>query len=228
MGAEAAEGEVVEYLRYPEPPAAEGEDMEFRLTYSGALPSQQGNSRAKEKNEIRRVFHGQLKELWARHPVLKLMVPVQEHPDTGEPVRRYDQIARFKVGNKTGHIYNFLPLIGEEYGISCSLDILLLRRDMPGGVVKRGGDIDNRLKVLFDAMRYPQAVAEMPDGPPLADENPFYCVMQDDRFIDQFTITTDRLLCPPASDQRVKDVLLIIKIKTLVFDATKTPSGIFH
>ena len=228
MGGQA-DREVVESLRYQPPPEIRGHKMEFRLTYWGTLPSQStADSRPKEKHAIRKIFHGQLKELWARHSVLRLMAPVQEHPETGEPIRRYDQLAKFKLASKSGNIYSFLPLIGEEYGISCSLDILFLRRDTPGNVVKYGGDIDNRLKVLFDAMRYPQNVSEMPSNPATPDEDPFYCVMEDDRFIDQLTVTTDRLLVPLTDDHNVNDVLLVIKVKTLVFDATKTPSGIFH
>ena len=45
--------------------------MEFRLLYSGFLPpSSNGEKRAKEKHDIRRVFHGQLEQLWKVHPNL--------------------------------------------------------------------------------------------------------------------------------------------------------------
>jgi hypothetical protein len=52
--------------------------MRFRLTYEGPLrPTQgeprenQGNPLAEHKHEIRRYFHGQLKQLWATNRFLK-------------------------------------------------------------------------------------------------------------------------------------------------------------
>jgi hypothetical protein len=51
---------------------------------------------------------------------------------------------------------SFLPLINEATGVGCSLDILFLRRDPPGALIRSGGDIDNRVKVLFDALRMPR------------------------------------------------------------------------
>lgn len=51
--------------------------------------------------------------------------------------------------------FNWLPLVREELGIAAALDILFLRRDAPGKIIGGGGDIDNRLKVLFDALRKP-------------------------------------------------------------------------
>ena len=46
--------------------------------------------------------------------------------------------------------YRFVPLVREENGFSCSLDITFLRRDNVGSLIRNGGDIDNRIKVLFD------------------------------------------------------------------------------
>jgi hypothetical protein len=41
------------------------------------------------------------------------------------------------------------------------LNILFLRADIPGKVVQ-SGDIDNRLKTLFDALRMPQPTWKWP------------------------------------------------------------------
>ena len=57
--------------------------------------------------------------------------------------------------------FRWSPLIDERYGLACALDILFLRRDEPGNVIKSGGDIDNRLKVLFDALRTPANQSEI-------------------------------------------------------------------
>jgi hypothetical protein len=131
----------------------------------------------------------------------------------------------YKFANKANDIYRFVPLIGERLATSCSLDILFLRRDAPGGLVKHGGDLDNRIKVLFDALRMPQNRGELPTSAPETDEDPFYCLLEDDRFINGVTITTDKLLTPlePNSEERIHDVLLVICVKTVVLNPYHAP-----
>jgi hypothetical protein len=57
-------------------------------------------------------------------------------------------------------------------------------------------NIDNRLKVLFDALRMPENTGELPHTPPQSGEDPFFCLLQDDKYINEVTVTTDRLLLP--------------------------------
>jgi hypothetical protein len=109
--------------------------------------------------------------------------------------------------------YQFLPLVGGEFGTACSLDILFLRRDNPGNLIESGGDIDNRIKTLFDALRIPEYDNEV-DGPPLSDEWPFFCLMETDQLITEVKITTDRLLAPQADDEHIHDVHLVLHVKT--------------
>jgi hypothetical protein len=52
-----------------------------------------------------------------------------------------------------------------EDDTSCSIDILFLHRDAPGRIVRSGGDIDNRIKVLFDALRVPDVCHGLPPAP---------------------------------------------------------------
>jgi hypothetical protein len=40
-------------------------------------------------------------------------------------------------------------------GAQAELDVLLLAANLPGALIRRGGDIDNRLKTLFDALSVP-------------------------------------------------------------------------
>jgi hypothetical protein len=53
------------------------------------------------------------------------------------------------------------------------LDIILLRQQAKGGLVGQGGDIDNQLKTLFEALRIPSKaeVQELEDAI-LRDEDP--------------------------------------------------------
>jgi hypothetical protein len=118
--------------------------------------------------------------------------------------------------------YKWLPLVTEELGIACSLDILFLRRDAPGKIiVSGGGDIDNRLKVLFDALRMPKYADEVQDCTPKENENPFFCLLEDDTLINHVKITTDRLLTPLESGEAINDVVLVIHVKTIVVNSQR-------
>jgi hypothetical protein len=100
--------------------------------------------------------------------------------------------------------------------VACALDILFLRRDGPGALVKSGGDIDNRVKVLFDALRMPQTCDEVCGEKPAQDEEPFYCLLEDDKLISSVRVDTNWLLTPPSAGERIHDVHLIIRVKTIV------------
>jgi hypothetical protein len=190
-------------------------EMQFRLIYQGKLPSGGAETQRKWKHEIRRTIHQQLLELWTVHPFLKRFtegrVP-KNFPDMSETVSvMHDMAEKFpKYGS-----FRFLPLIRNSSGVACALDILFLRRDEPGQLVRSGGDIDNRIKVLFDALRMPQETPEIRGFDPQAGEDPFLCLLQDDRLITEFNVTTDRLLTPVGSGSET-DVHLVIRVKTLV------------
>jgi hypothetical protein len=51
----------------------------------------------------------------------------------------------------------FIPLVRKSLALTCELDILFLRNDAPRSVVtSSGGDLDNRIKTLFDGLRLPE------------------------------------------------------------------------
>jgi hypothetical protein len=52
--------------------------------------------------------------------------------------------------------YRFVPLVTLDLELLCNIEILFLRFGNPGGVINRVGDIDNRLKTLFDALSMPR------------------------------------------------------------------------
>src|SRR6266849_8592217 len=72
--------------------------------------------------------------------------------------------------------YGFLPLITRKHHMVCELDILFLRREQPGALV-HDGDLDNRLKVLFDGLRMPLHNDEL-EG--LRDEPDLFCCLRAD------------------------------------------------
>ena len=186
--------------------------MQFRLVYQGKLPSAgRSESRIKEKHAIRKVLHKQLAQLWQCQPILSQYL-TEDRPNERSGAEKMAD--KFEMCG-----FRFLPLLHDYFGsLACALDILFLRRDQPGDLIKYGGDIDNRIKVLFDALRMPQEPYELNRLKPGEDENPFFCLLQDDRQITEVNINTDRLLTPQTTDENINDIHLIIHVKTLSLD----------
>jgi len=108
-------------------------------------------------------------------------------------------------------VFEFLPLVSKRLELMATLDILMLRPEPPGQILSQGGDIDNRLKTLLDALQMPRAEQISPTDQPKVDEVPFYCLLEDDHLITSLRVTTDRLLdCPVGGTE----VLLIIHVET--------------
>lgn len=106
----------------------------------------------------------------------------------------------------SGH--NFLPLVRSSLYLTCTLDILFLRKQPPGSVVSHGGDLDNRIKTLFDGLRMP--TKDEVRGAGLIEADPFHCLLEDDQLVSSLTVHTDRLLTRP--DSPADDVRLIIDV----------------
>lgn len=222
---ETVTGQVVphtEVYRYSRPCGQEGETVEFRLIYRGQLPAAgRGGKggRVAEKHAIRKEFHKQLKVLWFQNNFLRSYARSRLSVETdGKQIEstRLDDIANeHKLGE-----FRFVPLVTESEGLACSLDILFLRRDNPGNLIESGGDLDNRIKVLFDALRKPEG-QEVNGVSPSEDENPFYVLLEDDVLVNQVNITTDRLLVPMGNDEAIHDVMLVIRVQTIIADSMK-------
>jgi hypothetical protein len=172
--------------------------MEFTLYYRGPLKANRGT---KEKHELRRLFHNQLKELWSQ-------VPLSEFTDLLKPPQKEGDLSVLKqVGN-----FVFAPLVSEKAALVAELDITLLRPEPPGSIIIQSGDIDNRLKTLLDALKVPNHPNALPDNETQReDEKPFFCLLEDDSLITKVSVSTDRLLDPV---QEPSEVVLLIHVKT--------------
>ncbi len=199
--------------------------MEFHLVYSGPLLKSAGNTQRRtwEKHALRGILHEQLKRLWETHPALKTYaaktVEIGENGERFYPNRPFlDYVAHGYARAGIG----FIPLMTEANGLVCELDILLLRPEGPGQILESGGDIDNRIKTLIDALRIPDHATEMPkhadDAP---DPNPMYCLLQDDKLITRLAVTTDRLLFPENDNKH--EVTMVINVKTAQIDPFGSP-----
>ncbi len=186
---------------FEEPP--EGDPvLEFRLVYRGALPS---NGSPKIKHEIRKQFHLQLEQYWKEHPHLRnFLIPAQFAGDPNQaPVMKLAN--RFRCGP-----HRFVPLVLEQDDTYCSLNILFLRRGTPGNIVQ-GGDLDNRLTTLLDALKVPKTTDGLGDSPE-AGYDPIYCLMQDDAQITAIQVISDRVLTPLSPEEYARHVTLIIHV----------------
>lgn len=195
--------------------------MEFRLVYEGALKvTGNANNQSKHKHEIRRQLHRQLSNLWVTHPVL------DEYRTYVEPEKNdYKYLSELTKHREPGTTYvetlarrfsrcgfRFVPLVHKDLDLMCGLDVLFLRRENPGDLLMRGGDIDNRIKTLLDALRMPDNCGEV-HGKPEVDEEPFFCLLENDSLVTQLNVTTDRLLAPLKQEQHENEVVLVIKVK---------------
>lgn len=178
--------------------------MEFTLLYDGPLKA---NGSPKDKQEIRRVIHSQMKILWQQIPLVDYHKNLKENPPKGST----------SILRKTGP-FTFAPLINTGFRLVAELNIIFLRPETPGSIITQGGDIDNRMKTLFDALRMPKVESEIPSGDlPNSDENPFFCLLEDDNLITSVSIKTHRLLQESPNDAHVH---LLIGVKTKPIVAT--------
>lgn len=164
--------------------------MRFRLIYSGPLrPRKQIN--LPDLNRIRKKLHPQLKLLWTLDPLSQI--------DEGVSKVLYD-LEEERAG------INFRPIVCKRLALVAHLDVLYLRPQPPGWVIEKGGDIDNRLKTLLDALRLP-SIQEIKSGKLDAPEgeDTFYCLLQDDSLITKISFETDRLM-----SEHDKDAALVI------------------
>src|SRR5712675_1742218 len=155
--------------------------MEFSLYYRGPL---RANADATEKHRRRKLFHQQLKVVWSQPPL-------DDEHDLLNPIHGPKNTCILKSLGA----FQFAPLITEPLFLVGELEITMLRPQPPGSIVTRGGDIDNRLKTLLDALSMPPEVGALPDGvEPDPEESPFFCLLEDDKLLTRVSVATDRLL----------------------------------
>lgn len=179
--------------------------MEFTLYYRGELKS---NGTPEHKQELRRKLHPQLERLWTLEPLRGSRAQYVDPPDNGGKENKAIDLLECVGG------FTFAPLISARLCLAAELKITLLRPEEPGAVIQQSGDIDNRLKTLFDALGVPAQENQLPSGDkPREGEHPMFCLLQDDRLITSVAVSTDRLL---DADVGSSKVVLLIHVKTRV------------
>jgi hypothetical protein len=85
-----------------------------------------------------------------------------------------------------------VPLITFPMEAHCYLSIRMGRPTRPGSILFGRRDVDNRLKILVDALRMPHQDNEVPKDH-LGDKEMF-CLLADDNLVTRLSITSYRLL----------------------------------
>jgi hypothetical protein len=187
--------------------------IDFTLTYDGPLPSGGKSSAVETKQAIRRQLHPQLEAWWKTGQLAATLESIKQNKTLWDTIIA-DQFTKNPFSD-----FSFLPIVPKFLDVVCSLDVLFLRPEEPGNFIKNDGDIDNRLKVLFDALRMPKDRGEIPAGDtPQPNEKPrFYCLLEDDSLITKVTVRAQRLLVlnpDPSTVRLVIDVILRAKFLT--------------
>ena len=184
--------------------------MRFTLTYRGLLPA---NGDARTKQAIRRQLHPQLKHLFTYPPLHAKANTMLDEVQTLRP-HIIEHLGRFR----------FAPLVTTRYDLVATIEILFLRPEPPGRLISQGGDIDNRLKTLFDALRMPRVLSEIPTGDTVREgEDPFFCLLQDDALITEIDVKTDVLL---DANARPSEAHLFLRVRTEAVNSTFNNMGL--
>jgi hypothetical protein len=203
--------------------------MKFTLTYDGDLRS---NDDYRRKWAIRSQLHPQLRELWEINPALRSVMRQRYVPAKGgwlfwashheedqegsgpkEPEMADLGETRDLCEPMTVKGRQFFPLVRNSLALRCGLKIMFLRKEPPGRVYQ-GGDIDNRLKTLFDALSMPKPEQMMEDA---SIEDPIYCLLEDDGLISKLEVETHQLLSRPNASKH--EVHLVIEVDVRVIDS---------
>lgn len=202
--------------------------MRFRLVYSGSLRSAGNSTKPSDARDIRDVFHKQLEYLWQTHRALHRLqwtarVPDKENwgsfmGDVDSPFRPSDPPTHPPQKGFTDLSADILvdgrrvkPLVRKSLDLTCGLHVLFLRKEDPGSLVLQGGDLDGRLKTLFDALRMPTP-DEARKYPSQHDR--LFCLMESDTLVSHVEVETDRLLFP--STEKPHEVHLVVEVSVKV------------
>lgn len=198
--------------------------MRFHLIYSGPLSASGNKSKIDEAAKIRAALSAQIKQLWEKHQALGVLAREAAMPprNVGMTVSLGPQGLRSprEIALQSGHGFQdlipafvigkrqFLPLVRSSLHLNCEIDILFLRQQDPGALISQGGDIDNRVKTLLDALRIPSADEET--RAPTGGDGMAFCLMESDTLVSRLNIDTDRLLF--AESEKPNEVHLVIEI----------------
>ncbi len=205
--------------------------MKFTLIYDGELPSGGNRPKPRPASHIRNEFHDQLADLWSNHVVLRqlartarvhaqglrdlaLTKSVPKLPDYNEPIPPIpDGYIDLCAPISVPKVGSFIPFVRNSLYLACAIDILFLRHEEPMNLMQQGGDLDGRIKTLFDALKMPDPRDEYKGVTPTAD--PLYVLLEDDKLISDFSLKSGRLLGSRTKKPHAVRLQIDVTIKVL-------------
>jgi len=166
--------------------------MDFYLKYDGPLKS---NASAKDTHYIREYLHPQIKRLWDTEQFRFCQSELLNPLGALSVLKEIDG-------------FTFAPLVFQVLKLICQLDITILWPEEQGVISAHGGDIDNRLKTLFDALQCTDTNQIQPIKERFADKHPFFCLLEDDKLITSVNVKTHTLL----RSEKKTDVSVLIHV----------------
>jgi hypothetical protein len=201
-------------------PQQRGDKVEFVLRYAGPVAGKKSNA-LPNKHAVRAAISPQLATLCERDPFFG----DARIPDLLTGRLGKDGLA---FNHDPGHInnnklfcrvpiegYEFVPLVHQQNYTACELDVIWLRGERAGDRPK-GGDLDNRLKTLFDGLRMPHNASELHDKGDKKKPERIYSLMDDDSRITRINVSTFQLLDPGALGAKGTHVELLIRVNVFV------------
>ena len=167
--------------------SVEGGALDITLKFNGPVPAAQdgknGDKRSGFKQELRHEFSRQLKRLWQKEPLAHFF-------REGLPVAEYERHKAARLTALPGHRpffrievcgFSAIPLVSWHNGLNCELQFVFLG-DERGAI-----DLDNQMKVVFDALRIPQHDGEVPTNMHGHGED-LFCLLEDDSIVKKYSV----------------------------------------
>jgi hypothetical protein len=203
--------------------------MDFLLRYRGELPAHK--KCAPEKNSIRAKIHDQLSNLCQAQPLLAGVLDPEiriarliGRQMSVDHLKR-NELGIFDTAGTLGSQPLFfcvnvdgiecIPLVTRVHELVCELDIRWVRRERAGSLIQDGGDLDNRLKNLFDSLRMPHSPEEFKGVATRFRGKKMLFLLEDDSLVTRFSVETHRLWEPlpePSPTDKDTDVEVDIRV----------------
>jgi hypothetical protein len=176
-----------------------------------------------------------LAQVWKTEPVLSSLLKHYDEFEDALLNKEMSRLYRPKSPKKPARYgvrfglggFRFVPLITAQNNLWCELDVVLYRNGDPGHILaKNGADLDSNLKLIFDGLRMPQTSDELAGDKPTSQDDPFFCVLEDDRLITRLTIDTKRRILRSDESPNQSDVLVTIGVNVIARKLTETNRGL--
>jgi hypothetical protein len=166
--------------------------MRVHLFYDGPLPSGVRDTDRGQaiKHDMRKRFSSALRRRWTQQNPTLMDFYTRGLPELTFSENKFcgDDPAKpfFRVLTNG---YFFIPLITRRNRLLCELVVTIHRREGAFSPVT-GGDLDNRIKTLFDALRMPRRLAEIPGHLAGDGTSEMFCLLEDDSLISRLCVNT--------------------------------------